>query len=59
MEVGNNVTLLPGNTLIVPAADESRRVALSARTDSRLLRAVHGPGRGLVTARPRLRRSGA
>ena len=59
LEAGNDVTLLPGNTLIVPAADESRRVALLARADSRLLRTVHGPGRGLVTARPILRRLGA
>jgi len=56
---GGDVALVPGSTLIIPTADEPRRVALSARVDSRLLRAVHGPGRGLITARPRLRRAGA
>jgi redox-sensitive bicupin YhaK (pirin superfamily) len=57
--VDPDTVLLPGNSLVVPPSDEPRRIALEARTASRLLRAVHGPGRGLVTARPRLRRTGA
>ena len=55
--VDPGTVLLPGNSLVVPPSDEPRRIALSARTASRLLRAVHGPGRGLVTDRPRLRRA--
>jgi len=48
-------TLLPGNTLILPPADKTRRLPLSASRASRLLRVIHGPGRGLITARPRPR----
>ena len=59
LTVGGDTPLAPGNTLIVPSNDKPRRVELSATRASRLLRVVHGPGRGLVMAQPRPRRSGA
>jgi len=59
LTAGEGVVLLSGSTLLVPTGDTPRQVALSAKTSSRLLRAVHGPGRGLVTGRPLPRRAGA
>lgn len=51
------VILRPGNTLIVPTSEASRRFELSAQTKSRLLRVIHGQGRGLLMGRPRLQRA--
>jgi redox-sensitive bicupin YhaK (pirin superfamily) len=59
LAAGEDTALVPGNTLVLPPADETRRLPLTARTASRLLRAVHGPGRGLLTGRPRPRRASA
>ena len=57
--IDSDTMLLPGDSLVVPPSDGPRRIGLEAQADSRLLRAVHGPGRGLVTGRPRLRRAEA
>lgn len=46
------VELVPGRCLLVAPSPGERRLLVRARTASRLLRAVHGPGRGLVFGRP-------
>jgi len=53
------VTLRPGNTLTLPPSEATHRYVLSAQTKSRVLRVIHGQGRGLLTGRPRLQRAGA
>jgi redox-sensitive bicupin YhaK (pirin superfamily) len=45
----NGGELGPGSTLVAPPADAERVVTLTAVEPSRVIRVVHGPGRGLVT----------
>jgi len=59
LHTDDGVMLRPGNTLILPPSDAPRQIALSARSVARVLRVKHGPGRGLLTGRPRLQRTGA
>ena len=59
LATGEGIEMRPGNTLIIPPADGARRITVSALSDARLLRTVHGPGRGLVTDRPPLPRRSA
>jgi redox-sensitive bicupin YhaK (pirin superfamily) len=49
--------LRPGATLIVPPSEGPRKLTFSANTDTRVLRVVHGQGRGLLIDRPRLQRA--
>lgn len=42
--------LTPGNTVLIAPGDEPCTVRLRAREAARVLRAVHGPGRGLLLA---------
>jgi redox-sensitive bicupin YhaK (pirin superfamily) len=42
--------LVPGSTLIAPAAEDRRSLHLVAERPARLVRVVHGPGHGFVTA---------
>jgi len=58
MATRDGAELRPGNTLIVPPVDGLQQIIVSARSDARLLRTVHGPGRGLVTRRTPLARRG-
>jgi len=53
------VTLRPGNTLIVPPTAAPHRFVVSAQSESRVLRVIHGQGRGLLMDRPRLQRAEA
>jgi redox-sensitive bicupin YhaK (pirin superfamily) len=50
--------LVPGATLVIPAADEPRTLRLVAIGPTRLVRVVHGPGHGLVRGTPLARRGG-
>ncbi len=59
LDTDDGVALLPGNALVLPPAVAPRQIALSARSAARVLRVKHGPGRGLVTGKPRLQRAGA
>jgi redox-sensitive bicupin YhaK (pirin superfamily) len=47
-EQGEEEILEPGDTLLAPPADGSRRIGLRAEQSTRLLRVVHGPGHGFV-----------
>jgi len=58
LTTGDGAEFRPGNTLLFPPADGLRRIVVSARTDARLLRVVHGPGRGLVISERTLTRRG-
>lgn len=51
-------SVVAGQTAIAPPADEARSFTVRAETPARLLRAVHGPGRGLVFGVPIRRRMG-
>lgn len=51
--------LVPGMTLIAPPADGARTFELRATEPTRLVRVVHGPGRGFVRDAPLPRRGGA
>lgn len=42
--------LVPGATLIAPSADDRRSLQLVAERPTRLVRVIHGPGHGFVTA---------
>jgi len=42
--------LVPGATLIAPPAEDRRSIYLVAERPTRLVRVVHGPGHGFVTA---------
>jgi len=59
LRTDDGLTLRSGNALILPPSDARRRIALSARSAARVLRVEHGPGRGLMTGKPRLQRAGA
>jgi redox-sensitive bicupin YhaK (pirin superfamily) len=48
--------LVPGATLVVPPADEPRKVELRAGGRARLIRVIHGPGHGFVQGTPLPRR---
>jgi len=50
-------TLSPGGTLILPPSEAAHSFTLSARTKSRVLRVIHGYGRGLLSGRARLQRA--
>jgi redox-sensitive bicupin YhaK (pirin superfamily) len=41
--------LVPGTTLVAPAAEDQRSLQLVVERPSRLVRVVHGPGHGFVT----------
>jgi hypothetical protein len=56
LSVDEGPALVPGNTLIHAPSAGKRAITLSAQTDTRLLRVVHGQGRGVVTGRPMVRR---
>jgi redox-sensitive bicupin YhaK (pirin superfamily) len=56
LSLGDSGSLAPGNSLIVPVGDAPRNVTLTALTDARLMRTVHGSGRGLVHGSPIPRR---
>jgi redox-sensitive bicupin YhaK (pirin superfamily) len=58
VSVGEGTVLRPGNALIEAPTHGSRQVSVSATTNARLLRVVHGPGRGIFAGRP-LSRHGA
>lgn len=45
---GDETSLRPGATLIMPPADEPRTLQLRAEEPTRAVRVVHGPGHGLV-----------
>jgi redox-sensitive bicupin YhaK (pirin superfamily) len=49
--------LIPGATLLAPPADEPRSLQLRAAQPTRLIRVVHGPGRGFVRGEPLARRA--
>ena len=44
-------SLVPGTTVVVPPADTSRALVLTAVQASRILRVAHGPGQGFVMER--------
>jgi redox-sensitive bicupin YhaK (pirin superfamily) len=48
--------LRPGNSLILAPSETERQVALRAGSDARVLRAVFGPGRGVIRGKPMERR---
>ena len=50
--------LVPGETLVLPPADEDRELRLLAQGPSRVVRVVHGPGHGFVQEKPIARRGG-
>ena len=54
--VDGDEELAPGSTLVVPPADEPRKIELRAVEPSRLIRVIHGPGHGFVRATPIPRR---
>lgn len=47
-EIEGGPALFADHTLLVPPAQQEHTLVLRAATDARLLRAVHGPGRGLI-----------
>jgi redox-sensitive bicupin YhaK (pirin superfamily) len=52
-------TFAPGSAVIFAPDDVEREATVEALNSGRLLRAVHGPGRGLIRGRPQLARRGA
>jgi redox-sensitive bicupin YhaK (pirin superfamily) len=53
---GGDEELVPGQTLIVPPADEPRTVRVRAEEPTRLVRVIHGSGHGFVVDKPMARR---
>ncbi len=56
VRVDGESELAPEATLVIPPADEERRIELRAERSSRLIRVVHGPGHGFVRGTPLPRR---
>ncbi len=56
---GDEAELVPGATIMLPPAEESRTLRLTASAPSRLVRVIHGPGHGLVRGTPMARRGGS
>ena len=54
--VEGNDALTPGATLILPPAEHPRSLSLRSEQPTRLVRVVHGPGRGFVRDSPMPRR---
>jgi redox-sensitive bicupin YhaK (pirin superfamily) len=54
----DDARLIPGSTLVVPPAQESRSLRLHAEERARVIRVVHGPGYGFVQDTPMPRRGG-
>jgi hypothetical protein len=50
---GTGDTLLSGTTVIIPPATEPGMLTIEAVEPSRIIRAVYGPGYGLVREAPR------
>lgn len=48
--------LVPGDTLVIPPAQETRELQLVAQGPTRLIRVIHGPGHGFVQEQPMARR---
>lgn len=48
IEVDGGLALLADHTLLVPPTQHGHTLALRAATDARVLRAIHGPGRGFI-----------
>jgi redox-sensitive bicupin YhaK (pirin superfamily) len=48
IEVGGGPLLSADDTLLVPPTPHEHTLVLGAATDARVLRAVHGPGRGFI-----------
>ncbi|MGH8931604.1 MAG: pirin family protein [Egibacteraceae bacterium] len=53
---GDGEALTSATTLLVPSADEPRRLRLRATQPTRLIRVIHGPGHGFVRRTPHPRR---
>jgi redox-sensitive bicupin YhaK (pirin superfamily) len=53
---GDDTSLAPGFTLVVPPATDPMVVRLGAEEPTRIIRVVHGPGHGFVTGSPLSRR---